>query len=247
MPALILAALLAAEAPVAPLPGAAAPSVESAPASATVPPEAETSAAPERLLASEVTAGVGLLGSSYAQPGFRLGDAHVLPVVTARYLLGGFTAEAGVLLAAPVTRDGTAYSFTGSLRVGWTWRKWSVVAGALMQWADGAQQPDVHSVPTGAALLQWLPTLRVSGDFGRFGMSFGVLDHLGLVPAHLSFDLEHEGRRFSLGWVVPVGLVATADLPVTQRFGLRFSGFAFKAFGAEMAMFTVAGTFGGGR
>jgi hypothetical protein len=207
MTPLLLAALLAAEAP-----------------------------APERLVAPEVTAGVGFLGSSWAQPGLRLGDAQFTPVVTARSLLGGFTTDAGVLLSAPVTRDGVAFAFTGSLRAGWTWRTWSLVAGAVLQWASGA-----------TPALQWLPSIRVSADFGPFGMTLGVLDPLALMPAHLSFDLKQGARRFSVGWVVPIGLVAGVDLPVTGRFGLRFHAFAFKAFQAEVAMFTVSGTFGGGR
>lgn len=215
MSPLLLAAFLAAE----------APAVE-----ATAPPE------PERLVAPEVTAGVGFLGSSYSQPGLRLGDAQLAPVVTARYLLGGFTTDAGVLLSVPLTTDGVALAFTGSLRVGWTWKKWSVVAGAVMQWASGA-----------TPAMQWLPSLRLSADFGPFGMTLGILDQLALLPAHLSFDLKQGPRRFSIGWVAPIGLVAGADLPVTERFGLRFHAFAFKAFQAEVAMFTVSGTFGGGR
>lgn len=216
MTPLLLAVLLAAE----------APAVE-----ASAPPPA-----PDRLVAPEVTAGVGFLGSSWAQPGIRLGDPQFTPLVTARYLLGGFTTDAGVLLSAPMTRDGVAFAFTGSLRVGWTWRKWSLVGGAVMQWASGA-------TPS----LQWLPSVRLSADFGPFGMTLGILDQLALMPAHLSFDLKQGARRFSIGWVAPIGLVAGADLPVTERFGLRFHAFAFKAFQAEVAMLTVSGTFGGGR
>jgi hypothetical protein len=213
---LLLAVLLAAE----------APAVE-----ATAPPKE-----PERLVAPEVAAGLGILGASYSQPGYRLGDAHLTPVVTARYLLGGFTTDAGVLLVAPLTGDGMALAFTGSLRIGWTWRKWSAVGGITMQWASGA-------TPS----LQWLPSLRVSGDFGPFGMTLGVLDQLALVPAHLAFDFKVERRKFSVGWVAPIGLIAGADLPITERFGLRITAFAFKAFQAEVAMLTIAGTFGGGR
>lgn len=216
MSPLLVAVLLAAE----------APAVE-----ATVPPPAS-----ERLVAPEVTAGLGFLGSSYASTGFRLGDPQLAPIVTARYLFGGFTTDAGVLLSLPLTPDGVGLAFTGSLRVGWTWRKWSLVGGAVMQWASGA-----------TPALQWLPTLKLSADFGPFGMTLGVLDELALLPAHLSFDLKQGRRRFSVGWVVPIGLVAGADLPITERFGLRLHAFAFKAFQAEMAMVTVSGTFGGGR
>lgn len=245
MHALVLVVLLAAEAPAAvphkpdpapPAQAAAAPAPAPAPsgsvALAVPPPIADA----ERLLASEVTAGVGFLGSSYSQPGYRLGDAHFAPSLTGRYVFHGFTADGGVLLVVPVTADGTAFAFTASLRAGWTWRKWSLLAGAVLQVASGAQPA-----------LQVLPTLRLSADFGPVGATLGVLDWLGLVPAHLSFDMKLGGRRFSFGWAFPIGLLASLDLPVSGRWGLKVSGFAFKAFQSEFAMVTVAGTFGGER
>lgn len=57
-----------------------------------------------RLLASEVTAGVGLLGTGSSFARGRLGEAQLAPVVTARRLFGGFT----------------ALSLTGAARAGWT-------------------------------------------------------------------------------------------------------------------------------
>lgn len=185
-------------------------------------------AAPARLLAPEVAAGVGLLGSGYSVYGARWGDLHVAPEVTARYLFGGFTTSAGVLLVAPTSRDTTGLSFTAGLDVGWTGQRWNVSAGALMQWANLAKPS-----------IQWLPQLRVAYDFGPFGATLGVFDHLGLVPAHLSADLGWRGARFSLGWVAPIGVMAGADIPLTGRLGLRVNGFAFKLAGAEFAMLTV--------
>jgi len=197
--------------------------------------EASTEAPAARLMSPEVSAGVGLLGAGYTGQGPRWGDLHVAPVVTGRYLIGGFTTEAGVLLVVPTSRETTGLSFTAGLTVGWTGRRWSLAAGALMQWSSLARPA-----------IEWLPQLRLSYDFGLFGATFGLFDQLGLVPAHLSADLRWRGRKFSLGWVAPIGVMAGADLPLGGRLGLRLNGFAFKLAQSEYAMLTVGGTFDGG-
>jgi hypothetical protein len=188
---------------------------------------------PPRLLSSEVTAGVGLLGSGYAFTGGRLGEAQLAPVVTARGLLGGATLEGGLLLVVP-TAGTTGVSFTASARLGWTGQRWSLLVGGLVQWAADARPA-----------LQWLPTLRGSVDFGEFGLTLGVFDSLGLIPAHLSIDLRVGRGSFSVGYVAPVGLLVSTQLPVAERFGVRVTAFAFKLAQTELAMVTVSGTFGG--
>ncbi|MEW5742117.1 MAG: hypothetical protein AB1938_24590 [Myxococcota bacterium] len=189
-----------------------------------------------------MTAGIGFLGSSYAQPGYRLGDAHFAPSVTGRYLFGGFTVDGGFLLSAPLTSDGTSLAFTALLRAGWTFRRWHLLGGAVLQWAAGVEKnPDTGAQPS----LQVLPSFLLSTDFGPFGATLGVMDCVGLVPAHLSFHMKLDRRRFSLGWAFPIGLIASLDLPVSGRWGLRFSAFAFRAFQSEFAFITVSGTFGG--
>ena len=188
-----------------------------------------------RLLAPEVTAGVGLLGSGYAFTGGRLGEAQLAPVVTARHLLGGFTVEGGVLLVIP-TAGTTGVSFTGAARLGWTGLHWSVLAGALVQWTHDA-----------TPALQLLPTLRASADFGPFGLSLGVFDHLGLVPAHLSVDVRVGRSGFSLGWVAPIGLLLSTHFALEDRFGLTATAFAFKLLQTEVAMVSISGTYGGAR
>lgn len=189
-----------------------------------------------RLLADEVSAGLGMLGTGYAAVGTRLGDAQLAPRVGGRVLWGGLVFEGGVLLVAPVTRDGAGLAVTAGLSLGWSGQRFCVVVGALGQWADG-----------GKPVLQWLPTLRGSVDFGPFGLTLGVFDHLGLVPAHLSFDLRVEGGMFSLGWVAPIGLLASLELPVGARLGVRVTGFAYTVGSAQFAMLAIAGTFGDAR
>ncbi len=186
----------------------------------------------ERLLTNEVSAGVGVLGSGYSQLGVRLADAQLTPTVTARWLFWGVTVDGGLLLVAPLTRDGAALALTGGLRVGYTGQRFSVVGGALAQWAS-----DGHPA------VQWLPTLRASVDFGPFGLTLGILDELGLLPAHLSFDLALGRSTFSVGWVAPIGLVGRFEVPLVSDFALRLQGFAYKVAEAEFAQVMVGVVF----
>lgn len=186
-----------------------------------------------RLLANEVSAGVGVLGTSYTFTGGRLGETQLTPVVTARGLLGGATLEGGVLLVLP-TAGTTGVSFTAAARLGWTGQRWSLLLGALMQWTADARPA-----------LQFLPTLRGSVDFGSFGLTLGVFDSLGLIPAHLSADVRVGRGGFSVGYVAPIGALLSAQLPLDERFGLRVTAFAFKLLQTEVAMVTLSGTYGG--
>jgi hypothetical protein len=191
---------------------------------------------PERLLESNVSAGVGVLGTSYTVFGARLGDAGLLPTVTARGSFGGFVIEGGAYVSTPLVRGGTLLTVTGGARVGFSGERWAVVAGVVAQVA-----------PEATPALQLLPSLRAQLSFGQAGLSLGVFDHLGLVPAHLSVDLGPlSGRgRFSLGWVAPLGLIGSADVPVSSGFGLRVTGFAYRLNNVEAAVLLVSGTFGG--
>jgi len=190
---------------------------------------ADGGAARERLVSSEVSAGVGFLGAAYTMNGARWGDALLTPTVTARGVFAGFTVDGGAYLAGPLTPGGVALSVDAALRVGWTGRRWSLVGGVNLQWTPGAKPA-----------TSLLPTVRLDVDFGPVGLAVGVFDHLGLVPVHLDAKLG----RFSLGWVAPIGLLAAADLELPDGFGLRLTGFAFKLGNAETAMLSLAGTWG---
>lgn len=193
--------------------------------------------APTRLLDSHVSAGVGVLGASYTVVGARLGDPLLVPVVTARGVFGGFVVDGGGLVAAPVTRGGTGLSLTGALRAGWSGQSWSLLGGVVMQLAPEA-------VPS----TQLLPTLRGQLSFGKAGVSVGVFDFVGQVPLHVSVELgPFTNGRFSLGWVAPLGVVASADLWVTPDFGVRLSGFGYRLGNVETAMGVVSVTYGGAR
>jgi hypothetical protein len=194
-------------------------------------------AAEPRLLESNVSAGLGALGTSYTAFGARLGEGALVPTVTARGVFGGFVIEGGAYVSTPLLRGGTLLTVTGAARAGFSGERWAVLAGVVAQLA-----------PEATPSLQLLPSMRAQVSFGQTGLSLGVFDHLGLVPAHLSVDVgPFANGRFSLGWVAPLGLIGSADVAITSGFGLRVTGFAYRLNNVESAMLLVSGTYGGAR
>jgi hypothetical protein len=192
---------------------------------------------PPRLLTSQVAAGVGVMGSSLVVTGTRLGETLLTPSVSGRVLLGGVVLEGGLLTSSSLVRGGAVFSLTGEARVGWSGERWAVTAGAIVQVS-----------PEARPALQVLPTLRGSLAFGRAGLTLGVFDHFGLVPAHLCVDVVPTPKgRFGLGWVAPLGLLASGELALTEGFGVRVLAFGYRLGSAELAMLLVSGTFGGRR
>lgn len=190
-----------------------------------------------RLLDSQVTAGAGVLGTGYTVFGSRLGDASFVPLVTARGVFGGLVVEGGALVAAPLARGTTLVSFTGVARAGWSGERWSIVGGLVAQLASEA-----------TPVTQLLPSVRAQLSFGKAGLVLGLFDVVGQVPLHLSVELgPFANGRFSLGWVAPVGLVASVDVWLTKDFGLRFFGFGTRLGTVETAMGVLSLTFGGAR
>lgn len=191
-----------------------------------------------RLLSDEVAAGVGILGTGFNAAGARIGDGTVTPQVSGRAVLRGFVVEGGGYLSAPLSPLGPYLAFTLAARVGWSWTRWAVVAGAVFQYSGGAAPP-----------TQLLPSLRVQGQFSRyFGASLGVLDLLGLVPLHLTLELgPFRFGRLSVGYVAPIGAVLGADLPLARGFGLRAHAFFYRLGNSDFAMLSLSGTLGGTR
>jgi hypothetical protein len=185
--------------------------------------------APERLVTTEVSAGLGLLGTSFIARGARWGDFMWSPGVSGRVEWHGLTAEATVLFSVPDAPLGLAPSWSGTARVGYTGQRWLVQGGVAFGYTRGAQPG-------------WtvLPSLVGRYDFAAIGVSAGVFDLAGLVPARLSAEFG----RFSVGWVFPIGLIASGDVPLPDGFGLRVTGFAFKLGNAETAMVMFSGTWG---
>ncbi|MDP1919077.1 MAG: hypothetical protein Q8L14_22705 [Myxococcales bacterium] len=188
------------------------------------------------LLDSEVSAGVGVLGTGYTGVGARLGDAFVTPSIGARGVFGNFVIDGAAFTSSPLRSARASFSGTASVRIGATGERWAVMAGVVGQYAPDARPRTLI-----------LPTLRGQVSFGQVGLSLGVFDLLGLVPAHLSVDFGPFTRgRFSVGWVAPVGLLASGELSIARGFGVRVTAFAFRLTNTETAMLVVSGTFGAG-
>lgn len=185
-----------------------------------------------RLLESEVAVKVGLLGTGYTVAGSRLGDAHATASLEARFLISGFTIEAGVLGVLPFSFETTGANATGALAIGWSGETWSLTVGAVVQRAALA-----------TPALQWLPQVRASKYFGDVGLTLGVFDHLGLVPAHLSANLKFGDSRFSMGWVAPIGLITGFRFAQWEHVSIDVHAFAYRLFNSEYAMISVGGSF----
>jgi hypothetical protein len=198
---------------------------------------------PATLWSSELSAAVGVIGSGFPTSGGRVGDGSLTPTLTGRLVTDvGFLVEGGALLTAPFSNSGPYVSLSLAARVGWTWTRFALAVGAVMQLVPAATPP-----------LLVLPTLRAHWQFLPFlGASFGVFDSLGLVPVHLSAELgPFPFGRLTVGYVGPLGAQVGAELPLTPRFGLRINAFYYRIplgpAPAEFAMFCVGGTLGGGR
>jgi hypothetical protein len=185
---------------------------------------------------SEVTAGVGVLASGFASTSTRVGDASLAPVVTARGVFGGFLVEGGALVTVPFARLGPYASVTLGARVGWTWSRFALSAGAVLQVAPAAHPP-TSVLPSLKVHWQFLPVL---------GVSLGVLDGLGQLPVHLSAEVgPFPFGHFTVGFVGPLGASLGADLPLLGGVGLRVQAFYYRIplgpSPAEFAMVAVSG------
>ena len=210
--ALVAAALLSQSTPNEPSTAAAAP--------AAVPP---------RLLASELGLGLGVVGVGYGFLGGRQGDLLVERVLEGRLVLAGPTADASVSFPMPTSGGGAATGLGAVVRIGWTGQRWSFVAGPSFQLVT-------HAEPSS----QWLPSLRASYAFARWGLSLGVFDFYSTVPAHLTVEVGDYG----VGYVAPLGALVTARFRLRDYVGLKVTALAFRLFNAEVGMVTLTASVG---
>ena len=179
---------------------------------------------PPRALTNEVSSSLGLLTGGYSFSGGSWDDLFAVSVTRGHYLFHGFTAEAGSLSLTPLERGGPRPSTSLGLRLGYTGERWSVLAGAVLQ----ATYP---STP----ILTLLPSVRGVYQVGKVTLDAGLLDGLGLVPAHVGASYGPVG----LAYVLPLGARAHARIPLSANAGIRLEAFAFRVGNAHSAMLTV--------
>ncbi|MHB8872854.1 MAG: hypothetical protein ACYC8T_04140 [Myxococcaceae bacterium] len=233
-PALLVAALLSQGATVDQPAAAAAPVTLPTPVNddaAAVPPDRCDLPEPfVRLHADELSAGLGVIGQGYTFNGGRFGDLLVGGIVEGRLVWGsGFTVDGSLLVPVPTAGDGASGGFGVLARIGWTGERWSVVSGPSFQFV-GRARPDG----------QWLPSLRATYLFSGWGLSAGLFDFYATVPAHLTLELGD----FGVGYVAPIGALATARFRVGRSLGLKVGAMAFRLFNTEVAMVTVTASWG---
>lgn len=190
-----------------------------------------------RLLGTEASAQLGVLGTGYSQTGIRLGDAHLTVAAEGRWLAWrGVMVEGGLLVATPFASETTATALTPALSVGWVGERWQVSVGASFQWAVGTRPA-----------VQPLPMVRAAVDFGPIGAQLGLFDRFGLVPLHVGVFKRFGDVRGELSFVALYGALAAVEVPVARGLSIRAQGFVFKFAQAELAMFSVGVGYGGER
>ncbi len=185
----------------------------------------------------EVRAGVAVSGSSYAHAGGRWGDSVGRLFAEGSFSLWPFAAEVGGAYGAPLTPGGASGGFTATARLGFHGRtprglSYRLTLGALVQHASAARPK-----------VQLLPTLRARVANEELGLKLGLFEHHGLMPLHLTADVGD----FSLGWVLPMGVLGEARIRLTPRWSFAAAAFAFRLANAEVAMVSVSAVYAGGR
>lgn len=185
------------------------------------PPDEGVQRAPaRRAFGSEVTFGVGALGTA--------ADLFTTQSLAARGFVGGLTLEGSLMNALPVVSQAWGPSLTATARAGWTFERLSFALGAALQIAPAAQPA-----------TQLLPSARVGYAFDRFALSAAVFDLDALALARVSVDVGNWG----VGYLAPLGAEAHARFPVAPRYALRVQLFAFRAASAQVAFLSLGGSF----
>ncbi|WP_224244856.1 hypothetical protein [Hyalangium gracile] len=179
---------------------------------------------PPRALTHEIHSQWGLLTGGYSHGGGSWDDLYMASITGGHYLFNGFTVEAGLLSLTPLERGGPNLSASLSVRLGYTGERWSVLAGPVIQ----ASYP---STP----LVTVLPSVRGLYRFEKVSLDAGLLDLVGLVPAHVGATYG----PVSLAYVLPLGARASVRIPLSARAGIQVDGFAFRLGTAHSAMLVV--------
>lgn len=207
-----------------PLPALLAFTLSSAPTLARETATAPSTVEAPRMLAAELGTNIGLFTGGHGFEGGRSEDTYLASTSSARFLLGGFTLDGGLLSLLPLKRGGPGASTTATARLGYTGERWSVVGGAAVRLAYTARP-----------LLRVLPSVKGLYRVGRVDLEAGLFDANGQVPAHLGASHGPVG----LAYVFPVGGRARVDIPLAARAGVRVEGFVFQYGDVRTSLVTV--------
>ncbi|MFP2928938.1 hypothetical protein ACLESO_27820 [Pyxidicoccus sp. 3LG] len=186
-------------------------------------PARETAPLP-RALTAELGTGVGVFTGGYAFAGGRWQDAYLANTTTARYLLGGFTLDGGLLSLLPLERHGPGGSTTLTARLGYTGERWSAIGGAVLGFGY-----------TSEPHFQLLPSVKGLYRVGPVALEAGLFDAHGQVPAHLGASYGLVG----LAYVFPLGARGHVEIPLAARAGIRVEGFVFQYGDVRTSLLTV--------
>jgi hypothetical protein len=206
------------------LPALAALTLSSAPGPARETPPAASAVEPVRALAAELSTHVGLLTGGYGFEGGRSQDTYLANTSAARFLIGGFTLDGGLLSLLPLVRNAPGASTALSARLGYTGERWSVVGGAVIRLSYSAEP-----------LLRVLPTVAGLYRVGPVAVEAGLFDAVGQVPAHLGASYGPVG----LAYVFPLGGRGRVDIPLAPRASVRVEGFVFQSGDVRTSLVTV--------
>jgi hypothetical protein len=184
-------------------------------------------------LHDEIAAGVGVLGNSFQVVGARLGDTQLAPGVFARKQLSFFTVEGSLLAAIPFDKQTVGFALLGLARVGYAGEHFFIQGGAALQWANGAKPA-----------VEILPTLKAGFLTEKVGVTFGLFDYYGLLPAHLTLNFNKNNSSFLLGYAAPLGLTVGFKTQLTSKIQISMTAFAYKLAQAEFGFLMLQGHFG---
>lgn len=185
----------------------------------------------------EVRAGIAASGSSYVHAGGRWGDSVGRAFAECSSSLGKFAAEMGGAYALPLTPGGASGSFTATARLG---LQGQADGGLSYRFTLGAV---VQHAPAARPSAQLLPTMRARVATEELALRLGLFEHHGLLPLHLTADVGD----FSLGWVLPMGVLGEARIRLTPRWKAVATAFAFRLANAEAAMLSISAVYAKGR
>ncbi len=145
-------------------------------------------------------------------------------LIALRLVLKGFTVDLRTAFTTVFPLSSTPVRGSAELRLGYSGRRWAVVAGAYV--LDG-----FNTTPRFQAIL---PTARAQVKLGELSLVAGLWDfHLPDVPFHLSV----EGKDVGLGYVYPYGVEAHLRLRVVDFIGVEVQALVLQRPGGDVVAY----------